>query len=83
MQGVFIVSIRPDDSSMMWSTRRSTCAVRPQYLSISRSNDSPRLLLSGLRVALISSMDLTLTHSPGWRSSLSSGLFSAVPWMKG
>ena len=66
---VFSSIIRPDPSSMNRRTRRLTLRVLPQYGSISRSNQSPRVLSDASSVAAISFADLTRTVSPALRSS--------------
>ena len=83
---VFGVIVLPFRSWMKRLMRCRTWNTPPQYGGISRSNHIPRLRPSGVRVAAISSLDFTRTHSPGWRSSRGKvASFFAVPgrWISG
>ena len=70
--------MRPLFSSMICSTRRSTRASRPQYGTISPSNDMPRLALCVSSVLTISSLLFTRTSSPGCRLRVSNGVLFSV-----
>src|SRR4026208_2249489 len=83
MHGFENSSILPVFSSRMRRTRLTTRYVPPQYLTISASNHSPRVLLCVSSVARISGYGFTRTHSPGCKPSTAVGVFSHVPLRRG